>query len=137
MGAFCFPEIVRIQLVRWDQERTAAALPGVIFQIHVFARQRNDYLLAPFFSNEMGLVEISRADLESAVEVQLAAGLMDYVGITGAFPLVEMRHWSQEDIDRAIQADNKRVPVPRPSAAAPNLRVHVANQEAEGNHSLA
>lgn len=76
--------------------------PPVAFVARTFARYRNDYHLGPFFS-EGDRLHISRQQLDLSVRAHLDLGLMDHVDIRDGFALIEMLHWSPEEVRRAIE----------------------------------
>lgn len=80
----------------------------IAFGINTFARYKNDYHLGPLFSTE-GRVTVDRARLELLVALHLDFGVMDYAGIDDCFALVEIAHWSRDDVQRAIDARHVEV----------------------------
>jgi hypothetical protein len=77
---------------------------NIAFTIHVFARHKNDYHLGPFFSDEHGVVTISKELLEISAEAERETGIMDYGSIDECYSLVEIRLCSENDLVRAISA---------------------------------
>jgi hypothetical protein len=96
------PDRVAIQLT--DTEKVPLAMAGVLFRVQLFARQKNDFRLQPFASDDRGLVTISKKDIEAGVAANYDSGLMDYHDVDSCFPTVEISLLSQGDIDRAIEA---------------------------------
>ncbi|HEX8179472.1 MAG TPA: hypothetical protein VF525_08010 [Pyrinomonadaceae bacterium] len=78
-------------------------LPNIVFSVDTHARRKNDYHLGPFFSDENGLVTITRELLDIYVEATLESGLMDYTHISDCYSLIEIRLWSDNDLERAIR----------------------------------
>jgi hypothetical protein len=76
---------------------------NVVFSVDTHARSKNDYHLGPFFSDENGVVKITRELLDIYIEAELESGLMDYTHISDCYSLVEIRLWSEADLDRAIE----------------------------------
>jgi hypothetical protein len=96
------PDRVAIQLT--DTEKVPLAMAGVLFRVQLFARQKNDFRLQPFASDDRGLITISKKDIEAGVAANYDSGLMDYHDVDSCFPTVEISPLSQDDIDRAIEA---------------------------------
>jgi hypothetical protein len=96
------PDGLAIQLR--DAESLPVVMAGVLFRLHLFARQKNDFWLQPFASDDRGLVTISKKDIEAEVKAHHSTGLMDYYDVGTCFTLVEISLLSQRDIDGAIEA---------------------------------
>ena len=78
-------------------------VPNVVFSVETHARHKNDYDLGPFFSDDHGVVSITREVLDIYVEAELDSGLMDYTHISDCYSLIEIRLWSENDLERAIK----------------------------------
>jgi hypothetical protein len=106
MRELIFPERARLQLVGIDTRgrRIPLALPGVVLGVQTFARYRNDYHLAPFFTDATGAVEMTEEVLRIFAAAELESAIMDYDRIDHAFPLVEIRVWTGEEVERAVEA---------------------------------
>lgn len=95
-----FPEIVTVRLIGSSQQPFEK--PGVLLGIHIFARQKNDFFLAPFVTNAGGVVTITKKELLAEVSAHYDSGLMDYVEVEEAKTVVEIRLLSVEEIEKAI-----------------------------------
>ncbi|MBW3623910.1 MAG: hypothetical protein KY468_10935 [Armatimonadetes bacterium] len=104
MAHLIFPEkaIIRIFAAGAKGEHPFR-VPNVVFCVRTFARLKNDYKLAPFFSDSEGVVTITRELCEIYAAAELDTGLMDYRPISDCFPLVEIYYWSEEELERAIE----------------------------------
>ena len=78
-------------------------IPNIVFSVDTHARHKNDYHLGPFFSDENGVVTITRELLDTYAEAELESGLMGYASISDCYSLVEIRLWSDDDLERAIR----------------------------------
>ena len=106
MSRLHLPKQISIQVLTWTSEFKDVPFTGppLALEIRTFARSRNDYHLGPFFSDPDGRVMITRALLDAGARAQLDWGLMDYAPIDDCFALVEIVHWSADDVQRAIEA---------------------------------
>ena len=102
MANLVLPDEVTIQLL--DTNGQPMQMENVLFSIHLFARQKNDFNLGPFVSDSTGKVLISNTDLRNDIAATYDSGCMDYCAVEGAFPLVEIRLSHPDDIDRIINA---------------------------------
>jgi hypothetical protein len=102
MNSLVLPNRVAIQLV--DRDLLPLRLAGVLFQLRLFARRKNDFTLQPFASDGDGLVTISRKEIEAEIEANYDSGLMDYAHVSDCVPAVEVRLLSEEDIHHAVEA---------------------------------
>src|SRR6266480_4528661 len=86
-----------------QQARSAARGKDVSLAggVRTFARQKNDYHLAPFFSGADGRVVITHDELDIAAHAELQTGLMDYGWLGDSFAYIEIAHWSPDQIGRA------------------------------------
>lgn len=105
MHCLVFPDRVTIhaRLVGDEGETRAIGFP-IAFSIRTFARSKNDYHLGPFFSDHTGVLALTRRQLELSAQAKLSSGLMDYASVHDGFPLIEISHFSADDIERAIIA---------------------------------
>jgi hypothetical protein len=78
-------------------------VPNIVFSVETHARHKNDYHLGPFFSDDDGVVAITRELLDIYVEAELDSGLMDYTHISDCYSLIEIRLWSENDLEQAIK----------------------------------
>jgi hypothetical protein len=98
------PEMARIQLTAWEGTREVPIrLPNVIFCVRAFARRKNDYHLAPFFSNQDGIVLITKSICEIFAEAELETGIMDYSPISSCYSFVEIYPWNEQEVKNAIE----------------------------------
>src|SRR5450432_3316371 len=103
-----FPERARVAVLQgttggpvpWDG-------PELAFWVRTFARSKNDYRLGPFFSGEKGILTISRRECELHAAATLDSGIMDFHPVVEGFALVEIVHWSADDMLRAIEARSR------------------------------
>jgi len=96
------PESATITL--HDNSGSPLHVANIIFEVHLFARQKNDFYLAPFSSDASGRVSITRSELEWGIAATYDSGIMDYAGVENCFPLVELRLLSGHQIDQRIAA---------------------------------
>jgi hypothetical protein len=101
MANLILPEIAIVKLKTGMGQDYRA--PNIVFSVDTHARHKNDYHLGPFFSDENGVVTITRELLEIYVEAELESGLMDYTHISDCYSLVEVRLWSENDLGKAIR----------------------------------
>jgi hypothetical protein len=104
MSNLVLPSRVTIQL--FTSKATASRplrVQGLVFGVRTFARQKNDYHLAPFFSGADGRVVITHDELDIAAHAELQTGLMDYGWLGDSFAYIEIAHWSPDQIARAIE----------------------------------
>ena len=99
------PARVLIQLV--DQNDSHICVPNVLFRVTAFASYKNDFVFQPFASDTVGVVTITKNDLEAGIADCYATGLMDHAHISGCSSRIEIRLLSDEDISRAIDARKK------------------------------
>ena len=100
MGGVQFPEIAEIQLMAGTPAQPVALL-GVVFSVRLLARQKNDYVLAPFASDADGVVRITREACQALVDADHDSGLMDYAGIDQCDPRVEIRPLTGAEVEKA------------------------------------
>ena len=102
MSGLCFPDKLVLQLV--DSQRAPVPLANVIFGVHLFATRKNDFDLAPFFTNPDGMVTITRALFDSEVRSTYDTGLMDYAAVETCSPRIRICMWSQTQVNQALHA---------------------------------
>lgn len=105
MESIVLPEKVVLRLV--DPGGNPVRLQGVLFNIHVFAKRKNDFHLGPFITNDDGISTISKRDLLAGAEAHYDTGLMDYHNIQDSKPDVLIVAMTQENIDQALLARTK------------------------------
>ena len=81
MNSLVLPDRVVIQLV--DKNLLRVRLAGVLFQVRLFAKHKNDFALQPFASDGDGLVTILRNEIEAEIAAAYDSGLMDYSSVSG------------------------------------------------------
>jgi len=101
MASLILPEIASVKLKTGMGQDYH--IPNIVFSVDTHARHKNDYHLGPFFSDENGVVTITRELLDTYAEAELESGLMDYASISDCYSLVEIRLWSDDDLERAIR----------------------------------
>jgi hypothetical protein len=99
------PDRVLVQLV--DSENKPVHLAGVVFEIHLFATRKNDFQLAPFVSDLGGTVTIGAAQMNALVLSEYDSGLMDHVAVEMCSTRIEIRLWSELQVNRALEAREK------------------------------
>jgi hypothetical protein len=100
-----FPDRVTIRVGVWSPTGTTPySGASMAFETRTFAREKNDYLLGPFFSDESGILTITRRDLELSTQAELSSGLMDYASITNSYSFVAISHLSREGIARYVDS---------------------------------
>src|SRR5919198_4797183 len=104
MSNLILPSRVTIQVCAWDDKVRPLRVQGLVFGVRTFARQKNDYHLAPFFSNADGCVVITQDEMDIAAHAELQTGIMDYAWLSDSFAFVEIAHLSADEIARAIEA---------------------------------
>ena len=105
MAELQFPDLAVVQLVlAGDSGPKPLELPGVVFEVHLFARRKNDYHLGPFFSDAGGQIQISTEACRYLVEAEHESSLMDYAGLAHCDPVVTIRHLSGEEVARAAES---------------------------------
>lgn len=107
MGNIILPQKVVIQLV--DGFGEPINISDVIVTVHLFARHKNDIYLAPFISDNFGMIMITRKDLDS--EIEKISGSMDYYPVKTCFPFIEIFVNQPEDIARLLNEREKYWPV--------------------------
>ncbi len=100
-GHLVLPSHAAVHLVTPNDE--PLTLSGVVISIRCCARYKNDCNLGPFFTNGQGVANITHDLLDISVGAELESGLMDYRHINECFPLVEIRLWSDAEIENAIK----------------------------------
>jgi hypothetical protein len=110
MSYLILPELATIQLKTLTSQgkyqpglEQDYRVPNIVFSIDTHARRKNDYHLGPFFSDENGLVTITRELLDIYIEATLDSGLMDHTHISDCYALIEIRLWSENDLESAIE----------------------------------
>lgn len=97
-----FPKKIKIKLIE-NFTHKPIEIPNIILSIRVFAIEKNDYFLGPFFSNENGEFEIDKNMLEIFSESELKTGIMDYQKIDDCSPQIEIRIMSIEEITNLLK----------------------------------
>ena len=92
---------VEIQIV--NNNGLPENISEIAIRIHVFARKQNDYLLGPYFSNDEGIIEISKEEIEYEIQATLDSGLMDYFPIEDALTMAKIYPYSSMEIEKMIK----------------------------------
>jgi hypothetical protein len=108
MTNLTLPNKVEIQLV--EKSLHPVKLEAVLFEIRLFARYRNDFVLGPFASDKSGLVTIGKKDMESEIASNYDVDLMGHSHVSDCFPTVDIRMLSEDEIFRAAMARRKTWP---------------------------
>ena len=75
-------------------------MENILICIHVFAINKNDYDLGPYFSDSSGEIHLTSEILKISADAQMETGLMDYKDIEEASPLVKIEILSAEEIGK-------------------------------------
>ncbi|MEQ8523045.1 hypothetical protein [Gracilimonas sp.] len=94
------PEHIEVQLVNSKGEPFKQA--KIVVGIRTFATRKNDIELSPFVSNELGIVNISNADIQDRAENFISYGIMDYNSLESAEPTVELFIWTKDKITKYL-----------------------------------
>jgi hypothetical protein len=105
MKNLVLPNKVEIQLV--EKSLFPVRLEAVLFEIRLFARYKNDFILGPFASDDSGLVKIVKKDMESEIASNYDSDLMGHSRVEDCLPTVDIRLLSEDDIRRAAEARSK------------------------------
>jgi hypothetical protein len=100
-----FPNKITIRMID-GMSLNPIKVENILINIHVFAFNKNDYYLGPFFSDSNGEMHLTNKMLEISADAEIETGIMDYKGIRGASPLVEIRILSKEEIDLLKEGRN-------------------------------
>ena len=66
MPNLTLPENVQIQIV--NNKLQPSKIENVLVYIHLFARHKNDFYLGPYYSDQNGIINISKNDLNNEIE---------------------------------------------------------------------
>jgi hypothetical protein len=94
-----FPNKIVIKIVD-GLDLNPILMENVIIFIHVFAINKNDYDLGPYFSDNNGEIHLTNKILQISADAQMETGIMDYKDIKEASPLVKIEILSKEEIER-------------------------------------
>lgn len=72
-----FPENIEIQVV--SKQGSLLPVENLVCSIVLFAPEKNNYHLGPFFSSARGIINIKEDQLRISAEAVLESGIMDYV----------------------------------------------------------
>lgn len=99
------PESIAITL----KDLSGGILPiaNILIRIQTFATHKNDISLFPYCSDATGVVHITRQELLAEAEATYETGLMDYVSIESASPVVEIYPVTPDEIKKAHKARSK------------------------------
>jgi len=104
MTRLVLPSRVTIQVCTWDGNKVRPLrVRGLVFGVRTFAREKGDYHLAPFFSDDSGRVVITHDEMDIAAHAEAQTGIMEYAWLGDSFSYVEIAHWSAEEIARALE----------------------------------
>jgi hypothetical protein len=101
MTNLILPEIATVKLKTGMGEDYR--VPNIVFSVDTHAWHKNDYRLGPFFSDDNGVVAITRELLDIYVQAELDSGLMDYTRISDCYSMMEIRLWAENDLEEAIK----------------------------------
>ena len=73
-------------------------IENILINVQVFAINKNDYHLGPYFSDINGQIHLTNKMLRISVDAEMETGIMDYKDIKNASPLVEIKILSKEEI---------------------------------------
>ena len=73
-------------------------IENILINVHIFAMNKNDYYLGPYFSDINGQIHLTNKMLRISADAELETGMMDYKNIKNASPLVEIKILSKEEI---------------------------------------
>lgn len=105
MSSLVFPARVDLAAQIWNGADVEPYRGGPLaFGIVTFARAKNDYYLGPLFTDESGVLSVTNHQLELCARAELSSGLMDYTSIHDAYALVELVHWSADEVARAVKS---------------------------------
>jgi len=77
---------------------------NVILSLKVFAYQKNDYHLGPFFTNKDGACIIERQTIKIMADAELQRGIMDFQAFDSCSNLAEVSILTKEQIGRMLEA---------------------------------
>jgi len=101
MQTLFIPEKIEIQLV--DALGKPITQDKILIGIRTFANRKNSVDLSPFLSDEDGVIKITADDIKERFDVFVSYGLMDYVSLESAKPLIEFYYWGNTHLNQYIQ----------------------------------
>jgi hypothetical protein len=105
MNSLVLPNKVVIKLL--DKHLLPVRLAGVLFNVRLFARHKDNFTLGPYASDGDGLVTILREEIDAEINANYDSGWMNYGRVSDCVPAVEIRLLSEDDIHRAVEARKK------------------------------
>lgn len=94
-----FPQIVKIKIID-TVTNNVITVENIAINVHIFAINKNDYYLGPYFSNSNGEIHLTNRMLRISADAEMETGIMDYKDIREASPLVEIKILSKEEVAR-------------------------------------
>ncbi len=102
MSNIVFPNEVFITLR--DARNQPLAISNILFQVHTFARRKNDFFLGPYPTKEQGIAHFTKTELEMDVQATYDSGLMDYMNVGDCSSFVEIELLSERQIQQALKS---------------------------------
>ena len=100
MQTLYIPEKIEIQLE--DALGNPILRDKILIGIRTFANHKNNVDLSPFLSDKNGIIKITADDIKERFNVFVSYGLMDYVSLESAKPMVEIYNWGNDSLNRYI-----------------------------------
>ena len=100
MQTLYIPEKIEIQLE--DALGNPILRDKILIGIRTFANHKNNVDLSPFLSDKNGIIKITADDIKERFDVFVSYGLMDYVSLESAKPMVEIYYWGNNSLNRYL-----------------------------------
>jgi hypothetical protein len=100
------PKLIHIEFR--DKNNTPLNQENILIGIRTRATHKNDIYIYPFLTNESGYVDITKEQIKTNADNFISYGLMDYLSLESAKPLIDIYYWGNKSIDNYLQY-NKRV----------------------------
>jgi len=99
-----FPDIINISIKDSDSGK---AIPNLVIFIKLFATRKNDYYFMPEFSDENGIIVITKEWLNKEINKKASLFIMDYASsLETCYPKIELKILDDDAVKRAIKAMN-------------------------------
>ena len=80
---------------------------NILVGIQIFANYKNDIHLSPFLSDQNGIINISKNDIEKSLSNFISYGLMDYSSLESAKPEIQIQYLGNSSINKYLEYRTK------------------------------
>ena len=99
-----FPDLIRLKIIN---ENGNKPLQNIAVIIKFFANRKNDHYLIPLISNQEGLIEITKEQINKKMDDNMNTFIMDYSSnLDDCQPKIDFKLMDKNEIERAIKAMN-------------------------------